>query len=301
MMKLRKFRAERIRNDLANGYVVAEVLSKFFPAQISTHSFDLAIHTKAKKDNWRQVQKFFRKYSKFGEILKQRDIDILIDPTVGISGNDSGIHVLLDVYRFLFKCKLVPKLSSWGQGEMEEKSYKSAIGGWKAEQEAILGKDGRGGGRGEQRKIELTEAEKKRVEEAQKFMGYRLVLDLLGKIAEAMAKSPKFSKNNSSSMSAKAHINVSKIFNVFDVDMTKVRSEEAERASCPLLAALSDPILSLATPRFASLCSSQDIDFDEFLKVIRKDLNIGKNLQVLGGRRKRSRRVANLTRRRPGD
>ncbi|GMH95870.1 hypothetical protein TrVE_jg5758 [Triparma verrucosa] len=240
MMKLRKFRAERIRNDLANGYVVAEVLSKFFPAQISTHSFDLAIHTKAKKDNWRQVQKFFRKYSKFGEILKQRDIDILIDPTVGISGNDSGIHVLLDVYRFLFKCKLVPKLSSWGQGEMEEKSYKSAIGGWKAEQEAILGKDGRGGGRGEQRKIELTEAEKKRVEEAQKFMGYRLVLDLLGKIAEAMAKSPKFSKNNSSSMSAKAHINVSKIFNVFDVDMTK------------------------------------DIDFDEFLKVIRKDLNIGK-------------------------
>lgn len=28
MLKLRKFRAERIRNDLANGYVVAEVLSR---------------------------------------------------------------------------------------------------------------------------------------------------------------------------------------------------------------------------------------------------------------------------------
>ena len=41
-------------------------------------------------------------------------------------------------------------------------------------------------------------------------------------------------------MSAKAHINVSKIFNAFDMDMTK------------------------------------DIDIDEFRKVIRKDLKIGK-------------------------
>jgi hypothetical protein len=56
-MKLRRFRPERIRNDLANGYVVAEILSRFFPAQISTHSFDLAIHAKAKQDNWKQLQK----------------------------------------------------------------------------------------------------------------------------------------------------------------------------------------------------------------------------------------------------
>jgi hypothetical protein len=56
-MKLRRFRPERIRNDLANGYVVAEILSRFFPAQISTHSFDLAIHTKAKLDNWKQLKK----------------------------------------------------------------------------------------------------------------------------------------------------------------------------------------------------------------------------------------------------
>ena len=60
------------------------------------------------------------------------------------------------------------------------------------------------------------------------------------KISEAMAKSPKFGKNNSGGMGGKQHINVSKIFNVFDMDMTK------------------------------------DIDLGEFVSVIRKDLSIGK-------------------------
>ena len=186
-LKLKKFRSERIRNDLANGYVVAEVLSKFFPAQISTHSFDLAIHSKAKKDNWLQLKKFFRRYSKFGEILKQRDIDILVDPTVGISGNDAGIHVLLDVYRFLFKCKLVPKLSSWGQGEVTEGNCHYGTDGRKG----VLNiyqpeKKGGSGGENQERKIELLDAEKARIAETHRLLGYRLILDILVKIKEAM-------------------------------------------------------------------------------------------------------------------
>ena len=97
------------------------------------------------------IRRFFRKSSEFGEILKQRDIKTLCDPTVGIKGNDSGIHVLLDVYRFLFKCELVPKLSSWGQGEgkLPSRSHQAnyaalinSIKAGKAERDNKIEKDG---------------------------------------------------------------------------------------------------------------------------------------------------------------
>ena len=55
-MKLHQFRPTRLRSDLANGCLIAEVLARFFPAQVSMHSFDRAISAAAKKDNWKQVR-----------------------------------------------------------------------------------------------------------------------------------------------------------------------------------------------------------------------------------------------------
>ena len=56
-LKLNRLRENRIRNDLANGFAVAEILSRFFPAQVSPLSFEKAINAKAKQANWTMLQK----------------------------------------------------------------------------------------------------------------------------------------------------------------------------------------------------------------------------------------------------
>ena len=125
-MKLFKFRPARLRVDLANGYLLAEVLSKFFPAQISSHSYDRGVSAAAKSNNWTQLVKFFAKNSPPAApspVLKPADVALLTDPSAGSRADDAGIHVLLDVYRFLFRAKLVPKLSAW----MGEEQRKGAV------------------------------------------------------------------------------------------------------------------------------------------------------------------------------
>mgnify|MGYP003922721783 CR=1 FL=1 len=115
IMKMDKFHPSNIRHYLSNGFVVASIISRFFPAQLSTHSFDSGISSSSKKNNWGQLTKFFRKWNQGKEVFKKKDIENLCDVKCGMEGNDSGIHILLEVYRFLFKCKLVPKLSEWSK------------------------------------------------------------------------------------------------------------------------------------------------------------------------------------------
>lgn len=41
-----------VRRDLANGFMVAEILSRSFPSEISIYSFDNGLKKEKKKDNW---------------------------------------------------------------------------------------------------------------------------------------------------------------------------------------------------------------------------------------------------------
>jgi hypothetical protein len=240
-MKIIQVRPDRLRIILSNGYLIAEVLSKFFPAQISTHSYDKAVSKDAKADNWKQLTKFFAKNSPAKQqVLRPADIELLTNPASGPQADDAGVHVLLDVYRFLFRAKLVPKLSTWMgaaekkgaikmmQAGAEQSDKMKALKEEKKKQKALQPK-------------ELTKKEKIEEEKRQKMVGYRLCVSLLSKISNAIAKSPKFSNRAAGGFGAKTSINVSKIFNVFDMDMTK------------------------------------DIDALEFSKVIRKDLKISRS------------------------
>ena len=47
-----------MRRDFANGYLVAEVLARYFPSEISMHSFQNAASTPEKRVNWGLVAKF---------------------------------------------------------------------------------------------------------------------------------------------------------------------------------------------------------------------------------------------------
>ena len=42
-----------------NGFLMAEVFSRYFPTEVQMHSFDNAESYQKKKDNWQQLQLFF--------------------------------------------------------------------------------------------------------------------------------------------------------------------------------------------------------------------------------------------------
>jgi hypothetical protein len=48
------------RRDFANGFLVAEILSKYFPQDIQMHSFENVTSQELKMANWRVLEKFFR-------------------------------------------------------------------------------------------------------------------------------------------------------------------------------------------------------------------------------------------------
>ena len=48
--------------DFSNGYLVAEILSRYFPAEINLCSFDNGVALSKKIDNWEQITKFLERH-----------------------------------------------------------------------------------------------------------------------------------------------------------------------------------------------------------------------------------------------
>jgi hypothetical protein len=49
------------KRDLSNGWVIAEILSRYFPDQIEMYQFDNGFKLEKKQNNWEHMGKFFKK------------------------------------------------------------------------------------------------------------------------------------------------------------------------------------------------------------------------------------------------
>jgi len=82
------------KRDFSNGFLVAEIFSRYYQSDIQMHSFDNGSSVKRKLDNWQQLNKFFMK----------RDIPLtskqLIEDVVHCK-DKAGCTFVCDMYRFL--------------------------------------------------------------------------------------------------------------------------------------------------------------------------------------------------------
>ncbi|CAD7697495.1 unnamed protein product [Ostreobium quekettii] len=53
---------KNIRRDFSNGFLVAEILSRYFPSDVQMHSFENVSSIERKKSNWHILEAFFKKH-----------------------------------------------------------------------------------------------------------------------------------------------------------------------------------------------------------------------------------------------
>mmetsp|Transcript_4227 Transcript_4227/g.10569 ORF Transcript_4227/g.10569 Transcript_4227/m.10569 type:complete len:217 (-) Transcript_4227:345-995(-) len=70
---------KHVRRDVQNGFLVAEIFSRYFPADIKMHGFANATSSHYKRDNWMQLQQFCNKQN-------------LPLPTDLVEGTAAGLH-----------------------------------------------------------------------------------------------------------------------------------------------------------------------------------------------------------------
>uniref|UniRef100_A0A7R9YU19 Calponin-homology (CH) domain-containing protein n=1 Tax=Chlamydomonas euryale TaxID=1486919 RepID=A0A7R9YU19_9CHLO len=81
------------RRDLCNGFVFAEMLSRYYPGDVQMHSFENVTSNERKKSNWELLTKLFKR--------KRIPVEkALVDRVVAADG-DAAVELLQTIYSFI--------------------------------------------------------------------------------------------------------------------------------------------------------------------------------------------------------
>ncbi|KAE9352422.1 hypothetical protein PR003_g4397 [Phytophthora rubi] len=94
---------KNVKRDFANGFLVAEILSRYYDKDISMHSYDNGIGMKVKKDNWDQLAKIFGRFADLEPLTSKTDIDAIIH-----CQNGAAVAFLTKLYQCLTKRTIQP-------------------------------------------------------------------------------------------------------------------------------------------------------------------------------------------------
>ena len=71
------YSVKNVKRDFSNGFLVAEIFSRYFDREVQMHSFDNGTAVRVKRDNWAQLQKLFRKVGLEG-VTSQEEVESII-------------------------------------------------------------------------------------------------------------------------------------------------------------------------------------------------------------------------------
>ena len=83
--------------DFSNGFLVAEVLSRYFDKDVQMHSFDNGSSINSKKDNWNLLSLFLSKHD-LPELCEKAEVSAIIHCETGVA-----VHYVCKLYEKLTK------------------------------------------------------------------------------------------------------------------------------------------------------------------------------------------------------
>eukprot|EP00501_MAST-03F_sp_TOSAG23-6_P000600 GSMAST32.ASY1.ANO1.621.1 assembled CDS len=95
------YSVKNVKRDFSNGFLVAEIFSRYDARNVQMHSYDNGISMKARKDNWEMLQRYFSK----------REFDLSEEEVNGLVYSKEGYVVpfLSKVYTYLTQRELKKK------------------------------------------------------------------------------------------------------------------------------------------------------------------------------------------------
>lgn len=99
-----------MRRAFNNGFLVAEIFNRYFPSDISMHTFGNTENYAKKKDNWQQLQLFFRRRK---VPITLNSVDALI-----LNEQDTTLEFVKQIYALLTERQLLPPVKLYeGQAD----------------------------------------------------------------------------------------------------------------------------------------------------------------------------------------